>query len=71
MMVLPVLHALQGHPESGAFWEHHVFAVLQSLGFKTTTHECCLYRGIHQNKEIFICCQIDDFKVAGPYMDTI
>eukprot|EP00957_Ditylum_brightwellii_P095225 7252884-Ditylum_brightwellii.AAC.1 len=37
--VFPVLHALQGHPESGALWECHIFAVLKALGFKTTTHE--------------------------------
>eukprot|EP00957_Ditylum_brightwellii_P033246 2519167-Ditylum_brightwellii.AAC.1 len=70
-MVLPVLHTLQGHPESGALWERHVFAVLKSLGFKTITHERCLYHGFHQGKEIFICRQVDDFKVAGPNEDTI
>eukprot|EP00957_Ditylum_brightwellii_P037801 2859209-Ditylum_brightwellii.AAC.1 len=29
--VLPVLHVLQGHPESGALWEKHVFSILQQL----------------------------------------
>eukprot|EP00957_Ditylum_brightwellii_P202860 15332116-Ditylum_brightwellii.AAC.1 len=70
-MVLPVLHALQGHPEFGALWEHHVLAVLQSLDFKTTTHECCLYHGFHEGKLIFICCQVGNFKVAGPDGDII
>eukprot|EP00957_Ditylum_brightwellii_P132707 10119528-Ditylum_brightwellii.AAC.1 len=70
-MVLPVLYALQGHPETGTLWEHHVFTVLQSLSFKTTTHECCLYRGFCQGKEIFTCYQVVNFKVAGPNEDTI
>eukprot|EP00957_Ditylum_brightwellii_P013538 1020696-Ditylum_brightwellii.AAC.1 len=70
-MVLPVLHALQDHPESGALWEHHVFVILKSLGFTTTTHELCLYHDFQQGKEIFICCQVDNFKVAGPNKDTI
>eukprot|EP00957_Ditylum_brightwellii_P169197 12878492-Ditylum_brightwellii.AAC.1 len=70
-MVLPVLHALQGHPESGALWERHVFAILKSLGFTTTTHERCLYCDFHQGKECFICHQVDNFKVAGPNKDTI
>eukprot|EP00957_Ditylum_brightwellii_P124766 9510144-Ditylum_brightwellii.AAC.1 len=70
-MVLPVLHALQGHPGSSALWERHVFAILKSLGFTTTTHECCLYRGFHQGKEIFICRQVDNFKVAGPKEEII
>ena len=33
--VLPVLHALQGHPESGRLWEEHITSILTSpdLGF--------------------------------------
>jgi len=27
-LILPVLHALQGHPESGKLWEKHIAAVL-------------------------------------------
>eukprot|EP00957_Ditylum_brightwellii_P053964 4087483-Ditylum_brightwellii.AAC.1 len=70
-MVLPVLHAFQGHPEYSTFWECHVFAIPKFLGFITTTHECCLYRGFRQGKETFICRQVDNFKVAGPDEDTI
>ena len=33
--VLPVLHALQGHPESGRLWEEHTNMILElpELGF--------------------------------------
>ena len=39
--VLPVLRALQGHPESGRLWETHINKILRSpeLKFKTTTHD--------------------------------
>ena len=35
-MVLPVQHALQGHPESGRLWEQHITKILRSkeFGFK-------------------------------------
>jgi hypothetical protein len=41
--VLPVLGALQGHPESGALWERACNAILHELGFKSTTHERNLF----------------------------
>ena len=39
--VLPIMRALQGHPESGRLWEKHINNVLFSkeLNFKTTTHD--------------------------------
>ena len=43
--VLPVLHALQGHPESGKLWEKYINSFLTSdeLGFKPTTHDRTIY----------------------------
>lgn len=38
-MVLPVLHALQGHPEAGALWEKTINSLLSDLSFVSTTHE--------------------------------
>jgi len=40
-LVLPVLHALEGHPESGKLWEKHITAVLRSpeFGFESMTHD--------------------------------
>jgi hypothetical protein len=37
--VLPVLHALQGHPESGCLWEVHIGKILWELKFATTIHD--------------------------------
>ena len=41
-MVLPVLHALQGHPEYGALWEKHIAKHLTDLGFKPLKHAPCI-----------------------------
>jgi len=35
-LVIPVLHALQGHPESGKLWEKYITAILRSPHFGTT-----------------------------------
>ena len=38
--ILPVQHALQGHPESGKLWERFLDKVLSLChGFALTTHE--------------------------------
>ena len=38
--VLPVQHALQGHPESPCLWETHIHTILvDRLKFVPTTHE--------------------------------
>ena len=43
-MVLPVKHALQGHPESGKMWMKMIDNILiKELGFRTTTHNRCIY----------------------------
>ena len=63
-MVMPVLHALQGHPESGALWEKHINGILHKLGFKNTTHEKSLYRTEWDGKTVLLCRQVDDIAVA-------
>jgi hypothetical protein len=52
--VLPVQHALQGHPESGALWERFVNKVLHRHGFKSTTHERSLYHGTNDGWKMLI-----------------
>ena len=45
--VLPVLHSLQGHPESGKMWMKLIDQILiKDLGFTTTTKDPSLY--LHQ-----------------------
>ena len=52
--VLPVQHALQGHPESPRLWESHIHTILvDRLQFKPTTHEKCLYS---KRDERCCCC---------------
>ena len=41
--VLPVLHSLQGHPESGKMWMKLIDRILiKDLGFAKTTKDCCI-----------------------------
>jgi hypothetical protein len=39
---IPVLLAIQGHPESPRLWEKHADSILRELGLNPTTHEPCL-----------------------------
>eukprot|EP00980_Cylindrotheca_fusiformis_P024332 scaffold11762_cov90-Cylindrotheca_fusiformis.AAC.1 len=65
--VLPVLHALQGHPESGRLWEEHINQILllsPSFGFRSTTHDKSIYRGNFDTTPILMLHQVDDFALA-------
>ena len=65
-LVLPVLHALQGHPESGRLWEEHINAILLSedFGFKPTTHDRSIYSAIIDGEIVLLLRQVDDFAIA-------
>jgi hypothetical protein len=62
--VVPVLAAMQGHPESPRLWEKHCDRILQRIGFIPTTHEPCLYFGYIEKNKVFFKRQVDDFAVA-------
>jgi hypothetical protein len=48
--VIPILSAMQGHPESPRLWEKHTDEILRKIGLMPTVHEPCLYLGkIHGN----------------------
>ena len=54
-------HALQGHPESGKMWMHFIDNILiKEMGFKTTTHDRCIYRKVIDDEAVYILRQIDD-----------
>jgi len=64
--VIPVLHALQGHPEAGALWERMIVGILvDELKFKATTHERNLYTGKIDGETVLVCRQVDDFAVGS------
>ena len=64
--VLPVLHALQGHPESGRLWEEHINKILLSpeLGFRHTTHDRTIYSATIDGQPVLLLRQVDDFAIA-------
>ncbi|KAI2496066.1 retrotransposon [Fragilaria crotonensis] len=70
-MVLPVQHALQGHPESGALWEKFVNSVIARHGFTSTTHERSIYHGSFHGHRMLICRQVDDLAIGCSNVDAI
>ena len=68
--VIPIQHALQGHPESPRLWDKYITNMLtdKKFGFKTCTHEPCLYYKIDKNNNLMLivhqvddllCCHVD------------
>jgi hypothetical protein len=64
--VIPVLSAMQDHPESPRLWEKHTNAILRNIGLMPMVHKPCLYSGIINKKWIIFKCQVDDFTIATP-----
>jgi hypothetical protein len=50
--VLPVKHALQGHPEAPRLWEKQIVQILDKLRFKSTTHEKCIFQKTVNNEKV-------------------
>jgi len=68
--VIPILSAMQGHPESPRLWEKHADSILQDIGMKPTIHEPCLYSGIINGNRTLLKRQVDDFAIAAPDEQT-
>jgi hypothetical protein len=68
--VIPVLSAMQGHPESPRLWETHADAFLRDIGLIPTVHKPCLYSGMINGKRIAFMRQVDDFAIAAPDQHT-
>ena len=62
--VIPVLEAMQGHPEAPRLWEKHADAILRALGLTLTRHEPCLYSGLTKGERVLFKRQVEDFEVA-------
>ena len=67
--VLPVQHALQGHPESPRLLAKMIDDIMKSIGFTSTTHEPCLYSGYVNDTKVFFLRQVDDFAISVPNED--
>jgi hypothetical protein len=65
-MVIPILSAIQGHPESPCLWKKHGDAILCKIGLSPTVHKPCLYLGVVDGKQIIFKRQVDDFAVPAP-----
>jgi hypothetical protein len=64
--VIPVLAAMQGHPESPRLWEKHIDKILRiHLGFVPTVHEPCIYCGTVDGERVLFKRQVDDFLLAA------
>jgi hypothetical protein len=68
--VIPILSAMQGHPESPRLWEKHADAILRDIGLTLRVHEPCLYTGTINHNWVIFMHQIDDFAIAAPDVRT-
>jgi hypothetical protein len=68
--MIPILLAMQGHPELPQLWEKHADAFLHDLGLTPTVHEPCLYSGIINGNRVIFMCQVDDFAIGAPDAHT-
>ncbi len=64
--VIPILLAMQGHPESPRLWKKHADLILRDLGLTPTVHEPCLYSGMVEGKLVILKQQVNDFAIAAP-----
>ena len=63
--VVPLLSAMQGHPEAPRLWEKHIDKILRSIGLVPTIHEPCLYSGVIGGHRVLLLRQVDDFATAA------
>ena len=67
--VIPILSAMQGHPES-RLWKKHTDAIFRELGLTPTVYEPCLYSGIINGQQVIFKRQVEDFAIAAPDAKT-
>ena len=70
--VLPVLRALQGHPESGKLWEQHINNILMSptFNYKHTTHDHTIYQTIFKDNKVLLLRMVDDLLIQCEHEET-
>jgi hypothetical protein len=68
--MIPILSAMQDHPESPRLWEKHADAILCELGLTPTIQEPCLYSGVINGNRVIFMGQVDDFAIGAPNAHT-
>jgi hypothetical protein len=68
--VIPILSAMQGHPEPPRLWEKHADSILREIGLTPTVHEPCLYSGTINGQCVLFMRQVNDFAFAAPNAKT-
>ena len=70
--VLPVLCALQGHPESGKLWEQQINNILMSptFNFKHTTHDRTIYQTTFKGSKVLLLRMVDDLLIQCEHKET-
>jgi len=63
--VIPILGAMQGHPESPRLWEKHIDRILRDIGLTPTIHEPCIYSGLILGERVLFMRQVDDFAISA------
>ena len=59
--MIPVYHALQGHPENSKMWMKLIDdIIINQLGFHTTTHDRCIYRWVQDQETQLLLWQVGD-----------
>jgi hypothetical protein len=64
--MIPILLAMQGHPESPRLWEKHADAIVHELRLTPTIHEPCLYSGVINDIRVIFMRQVDGFAIGAP-----
>jgi hypothetical protein len=64
--VIPVLGAMQGHPELQRLWEKHIDQILRDIGLTPTIHEPCIYSGLILGERILFMRQVNNFAISAP-----
>jgi hypothetical protein len=68
--MIPILLAIQGHPELPRLWEKHADAILCELGLTPNVHEPCLYSGVINGNHVIFMQQVDNFAISAPDAHT-
>jgi hypothetical protein len=68
--IIPVLSAMQGHPESPQMWEKQADKILLKKGLTPTIDKPCLYSGTFNGNRVLFTHQVDDFAIAAPNAKT-